>query len=177
MRIVSGKYKNRNIIAPIGEHTRPSSDRTRESIFNVLAPYVYDANVLDIFSGSGALAIEAYSRGAKKITLIDNDDNAISCIRQNIKNLNITSYNIIKDDYKIISSLNEKFDIIILDPPYKLDVFDEIFSLIIENNLLEDYGVIVYESNKEHTLADKYENFRLKTYKYGIAFVNVLFKK
>lgn len=176
MRIVAGKYKNRNIIAPTGDHTRPSSDRTRESIFNILAPYLYDANVLDIFSGSGALAIEAYSRGAKKITLIDNDNNAISCINQNIKNLMVDNYNIIQDDFKIIATLNEKFDIILLDPPYNLDVFDQIFDIIKENNLLSDYGVIVYESNKEHTLKDNYDGFRLKTYKYGIAYVNVLFK-
>ena len=176
MRIVAGKYKNRNIIAPLGDHTRPSSDRTRESIFNILAPYLYDANVLDIFSGSGALAIEAYSRGAKKITLIDNDNNAISCIKQNIKNLMVDNYNIIQDDYKVIATLNEKFDIILLDPPYNLDVFDQIFDMINKNNLLSDYGVIVYESNKEHTLKDNYDGFRLKTYKYGIAFVNVLFK-
>ena len=137
MRIVAGKHKNRNLVAPNGLNTRPTSDKTRESIFNIISPYIYESNVLDIFAGSGALAIEALSRGAKKITLIDSDENAIKAIKENINNIKENDKaNIIYDDYKIISSLNERYDIILLDPPYKLDVFDEIFEYIINGNLL-----------------------------------------
>lgn len=177
MRIVAGIYKNKNIVAPSGEHTRPTSDKTRESIFNIIAPYIVDSNVLDIFSGSGALGLEALSRGAKKVTLIDNDINAINCIKENINNLKANDkVKVIQDDYKVIKSLNEKFDVILFDPPYKLEVFDEIFNLIKEHSLLNEYGVIVYESNKENSLTGEYDGFKLKVYKYGIAFVNVLFK-
>ena len=177
MRIVAGKYKNKTINAPSGLHTRPTLDKTRESIFNIIAPYIFDSNVLDIFSGSGALAIEALSRGAKMITLIDNDDNAIKVINENISSIKENSRAIIiKDDYKVISTLNEKYDVILLDPPYNLNVFDEIFSIIKEKQLLNDYGVIVFESDANHVLKDNYEGFKLKNYKYGIAHVSVLFK-
>ena len=112
MRIVAGKFKSRIINAPIGDNTRPSSDKTRQAIYNVIAPYVYDANVLDIFSGSGALAIEAISRGAKKATLIDNNLEAIKSINDNINNLKIQDFcNVINADYKVIKTLNEKFDL------------------------------------------------------------------
>ena len=84
MRIVAGKHRSRIINAPEGLNTRPSSDKTRESIYNIINPYVYDSNVLDIFAGSGALGLEAISRGAKQATFIDADDNAIKCIKNNI---------------------------------------------------------------------------------------------
>lgn len=176
MRIVAGIYKGRNINAPEGDSTRPTSDKTRESIFNILTGYFYDANVLDIFAGSGALGIEALSRGAKKATFIDLDNQAIKTIKGNISNLKIENATVIQNDYKIISTLNESFDLIMLDPPYKMDVFDEILKIIEDNNLLNPFGVIVYESNQEHKLDKEYEGYKLKTYKYGIAFVNILFK-
>ena len=103
MRIVGGKHRSRIINAPEGLYTRPSLDKTREAIFNIIAYYVYDANVLDIFSGSGALALEAISRGARKATLIDNNIDAIKCIKSNVELLKETDRcNIIQDDYSII---------------------------------------------------------------------------
>lgn len=178
MRIIAGKFKSRNIIAPENETTRPSSDRTREGIFNVIAPYVYSANVLDIFSGSGALAIEAISRGAKKATLIENNDIALKAINENINSLKIKDECIIlNNDYHIIETINDKFDIILLDPPYKMDVMDEILKIIEDKNLLNEYGVIVYESSANNCLKDAYKNYKLKVKKYGIAYVSFLFKQ
>ena len=81
MRIVSGKFRSRIINAPEGLNTRPSSDKTRESIFNIIAPYVYDANVLDIFAGSGAFGIECISRFAKKVYMVDKEQKAINTIK------------------------------------------------------------------------------------------------
>ena len=177
MRIIAGKFKSRIINAPIGLNTRPSSDKTRQAIFNVIAPYVYDANVLDIFSGSGALSIEAISRGAKHATMIDNSLDSIKCINNNIKTLNITSQcKVINDDYSIINSLNEKFDIILLDPPYKLDVIDNILKIIEEKKLLSDKGLIVFESDEEHSIKYEIPGYILKSKKYGIAYVSFLYK-
>ena len=103
MRIVGGKHRSRIINAPEGLNTRPSLDKTREAIFNIIAYYVYDANVLDIFSGSGALALEAISRGARKATLIDNNIDAIKCIKNNVELLKETDKcNVIHNDYSII---------------------------------------------------------------------------
>ena len=177
MRIVAGKFKSRIINAPIGDNTRPSSDKTRQAIFNVIAPYVYDANVLDIFSGSGALSIEAISRGAKKATLIDNNEDAIECINNNVSNLKINDQcQIIKDDYRCISSLNETFDIILLDPPYKLDVIDEILKIIEDKNLLSENGIIVFESDESHSIKQEINGYVIKVKKYGIAHVSFLYK-
>lgn len=179
MRIVAGKFRSRILKAPEGDNTRPSSDKTRESIFNIIAPYVYDANVLDIFAGSGALGIEAISRNAKKATFIDKDLNAINIIKENIKNLKIEDQcEVINDDYTSITSLKgNKYDVILLDPPYKLVVFEEILALIENNNLLSENGVIVYESNEANSLKNQIDGYILKTKKYGIAYVNILFKK
>lgn len=178
MRIVAGIFKSRIINAPDGLNTRPSSDKTRQAIYNVIAPYVYDANVLDIFAGSGALGLEALSRGAKKATFIDLDESAIKCINSNISMLSLKDKtNVIKGDYKQISSLKEKFDIILLDPPYKLNVIDEIIQIINQQNLLSDYGIIVYESDALHQINKEIKGFEVKVKKYGIAHVNFLYKK
>ena len=177
MRIVAGKFKSRIINAPLGDNTRPSSDKTRQAIFNVIAPYVYDANVLDIFSGSGALAFEAISRGAKKATLIDNNVDAIKCIKNNISTLKINEQcNVIYDDYKVIENLNESFDIILLDPPYKLNVIDEIIKIIEDNKLLNENGIIVFESDQEHVINYEVNGYVIKNKKYGIAHVTFLYK-
>ncbi len=178
MRIVAGKFKSRIINAPSGDNTRPSSDKTRQAIFNVIAPYVYDANVLDIFSGSGALAIEAISRGAKNATLIDNNIEAVKVIKENVKTLKIENQcNIINDDYKIITTFKEKFDIILLDPPYKMDVINEILTIIKEKDLLSDGGIVVYESDESHCIKAELDDYYLKVKKYGIAYVSFLYKK
>lgn len=178
MRIVAGKFRSRMLIAPLGNNTRPSSDKTRESIFNIIAPYIYDANVLDLFAGSGALGIEAISRGAKKALFIDNNAIAIDAINSNINNLKIDDIcEVIQNDYTYLKNItNQKFDIILFDPPYKLDVFEEILSIIEENSLLSDNGVIVYESDELHSLKKQYCNYTLKVKKYGICYVNILFK-
>ena len=178
MRIVSGKFRSRIINAPEGLNTRPSSDKTRESIFNIIAPYVYDANVLDIFAGSGALGLEAISRGASHATFIDLDDKAIKCIKSNIEILKVSEQcDVINDDYKVISTLKGKsYDLILLDPPYKLVVIDEIISLIDEHSLLSNNGIIVFESNEENSIKKDVEGYKVKVKKYGIAYVNILYK-
>ena len=176
MRIVAGKHRSRTINAPVGLNTRPSLDKTRESIFNIIAPYVYDANVLDIFAGSGALGLEAISRGAKSATFIDNNDLAIECIKSNVNLLKENDKcKVIKDDFHIISSL-ECFDIILLDPPYSLDVIDEIIQIIEANNLLSNIGIIVYESDEKHSIKKEFLGYKVKVKKYGISYVNILYK-
>lgn len=176
MRIVAGKHRSRTINAPIGLNTRPSLDKTRESIFNIIAPYIYDANVLDIFAGSGALGLEAISRGAKSATFIDNNDSAINCIKSNIDLLKENDKcTVLKDDFHIISSLG-CFDIILLDPPYSLDVIDEIIEIIEKNNLLSNIGIIVYESDEKHSIKKDISGYNLKVKKYGISYVNILYK-
>ncbi|MCI5746140.1 MAG: 16S rRNA (guanine(966)-N(2))-methyltransferase RsmD [Erysipelotrichaceae bacterium] len=178
MRIVAGRYKSRLLIAPNNTNTRPTSDRAREAIFNIIAPYVLNSNVLDVFAGSGALGLEAISRGASNVTFIDIDNSAILAIKENAKNLNVLNQCIIiNDDYHILNNMKcTPFDIILLDPPYALNVIDEFVEMIVNNNLLSPKGVIVYESDVTHKLNKEFKGFTLKVKKYGIAYVNVLFK-
>ena len=176
MRIVSGKYRSRIIKAPENNLTRPTSDIVRESLFNVINGKCINANCIDIFAGSGALGIEALSRGAKKCVFIDNNYLAIKTINENLNSLKEQNYKIYKADYHIIKKLNEKFDIIFLDHHYKLKVFSLIFDLIIKKDLLNCNGLIIYESDKTGALDDNFEGFEFKKYIYRDTVINILKK-
>ena len=177
MRIVSGKYRSRIIKAPNNDCTRPTADKARQGIFNCLQFYIASSNILDLFAGSGAYGIEALSRNAKFVTFIDNDALAIQAINENLNNLNVEKekYEIIKDDYKCIENLQKKFDIIFLDPPYKMTIFDTFLDIVEKNKLLNNNGIIVYECDKDlDFINDKYF---IKKYKYGIAYVYIFISK
>ena len=127
---------------------------------------LYDFVVLDVFGGSGALSLEAISRGAKKAYILDNNLEAIEIIKKNAKNLNsMKELSILYGDYKqIIKGFvgNVKFDLIFLDPPFKLKVIDELVQYIIDNDLLNDEGYIVCEYPKEDIVQTEYECLRVK---------------
>ena len=122
MRIISGKFKSRKLAAPKGDTTRPTSDRARESLFNVLQNLVdfEGMSVLDLFAGSGAFAFEALSRGASHATLIEQNRKVIETINENVKVLGVGSQlDIIqKDVYKWIETTSAQYDLIFADPPY-----------------------------------------------------------
>ncbi len=123
MRIISGKFKNRLLIAPKGKDTRPTSTMLRESLFNICQSLIEDAHFLDLFAGSGSMGIEAMSRGAKSVTFIENSYEAIKCIQTNLHALQIQSHcTVIQGDvYQKLRQLIKKeqqFDLIYVDPPY-----------------------------------------------------------
>lgn len=156
MRIIAGKYRAKVINSPKTEKTRPTLDRVKEAMFNILTPYINDANVLDLFSGTGNLAIEAMSRGANFAWLNDKENVAISTIISNVeltklKNcVKITKKDFIKS-LKQIEALNLSFDIIFLDPPYDSMLAIQALKYISDSkNILSKYGVIVYETDKNY---------------------------
>ena len=174
IRIVAGKYRHRVLKFPSLETTRPTKDVVREALFSSLGEKIYNASILDLFSGSGSLAIEAISRGAKKGICVDKDKQSVNIIKDNIRTLGIDNISIINDDYKnALSNFDEKFDIIFLDPPYKMDVYQEILDNVMSLNLLNDFGIIVMESDHELSLINSY-SFKLKTYKYGKSYITIL---
>ena len=123
MRIIAGKARRTNLITPEGSHTRPTSDRIKETLFNMLQQELYDVSFLDIFSGSGGIALEALSRGAKEAVMIDNDSEAVRCIKENIKRTHFEDVaRVLKMDavsaLKKLELTGNKFDIIFMDPPY-----------------------------------------------------------
>ena len=154
MRIIAGKYKAKVINSPKTEKTRPTLDRVKEAMFSILNPYIEDSNVLDLFSGTGNLGIEAISRGAKFAWLNDKENVAISTIISNIELTNSKScVKITKKDFikclKQIQGLEMTFDIIFLDPPYDSKLAIETLKYISDNKeILSKDGIIVYETDK-----------------------------
>ena len=156
MRIIAGKYRAKVINSPKTDKTRPTLDRVKEALFNIINPYIVDANVLDLFSGTGNLGIEAISRGAKFAWLNDKENIAISTIISNVE-LTCTKscVKITKKDYakclKQIQGLNLTFDIIFLDPPYDSTLAVDTLNYISESkNILSKDGIIVYETDKNY---------------------------
>ena len=173
MRIIAGKYKAKVINSPKTEKTRPTLDRLKEAMFSILIPYTLDANVLDLFSGTGNLGLESISRGAKFAWLNDSSNIAISTIISNVELTNAkTCVKITKKDYikclRQIQNQNMYFDIIFLDPPYDSKFAIETLKYISENkNILAKDGIIVYETDKNYMtklekkgikLADEFSN-------------------
>lgn len=153
MRIISGKYKGKNLNGFNIEGTRPTMDRVKESLFGMIQTYIPDSIVLDLFAGSGALGLEAVSNGAKECYLIDNNIEAIKTIKENSQNFE-EQLNIIHIDYKkFLKTTDKKFDIIFLDPPYKEKQLDTSLRIIEERGLLNENGIVIceYEIGEPHT--------------------------
>jgi 16S rRNA (guanine(966)-N(2))-methyltransferase RsmD len=167
MRIIAGKYRNRKLMTLDGLATRPTIERTKQAIFNSLGQFFHNGEItLDIFGGSGALSLESLSRGAKKAYIIDSSPDAIAIIKKNAEMLRVTGdLEIIKGDYKeILPNMvgKMKFDVIFLDPPFRMKVIDELITYIINNKLIQIGGMIVAEYPKIDIIRKNYEELTLK---------------
>ncbi len=179
MRIVAGKLKSRQIQAPKGKNTRPTSDRVKESLFNILGMSVCDAHCLDLSARSGNLGIEALSRGAKSCVFVDVDKEAIQTIQNNIKTLQLQADSqIIHADYRqALKRFQTPFDLIFLDPPYRYTIIEELLDEIETKKLLTEKGIIVYESDVDKQIQmDFLRGYQIKKYQYGDTILNI-FKK
>ena len=172
MRIVGGKYRHRQIIYPNDmEHTRPTKDRIREAIFSAIGD-ITNYEALDLYAGSGAMGLEALSRGAKRCAFVDISNIAIKTIKDNISNLKINEqeYLLIKDkDINALKTFKDKgikFDIVFLDPPYEQGDYQAIVDILIKDNLLSDNYIVVIEANREVTL-ENIEYSKKRDYHYG----------
>lgn len=148
MRIIGGSFKGRKLKEPSDEKIRPTSDKVKESLFNILGQRLDGLKVLDLFSGSGALGIEAASRGAEEVVFCDKDIKSVRLTEENLA--------LIKSNFKVINAdcftavkmlENKKFDIIFCDPPYRDDFSERLLKDFSENGLLADDGIIVYETS------------------------------
>lgn len=147
MRVISGRYKGREIKGYNIDGTRPTMDRIKESLFASIQNYVKGSVCLDLFAGSGSLGIEALSEGALSCYFVDNNKIVIDTLKQNITKLKVEEdYFLIKKDYvEALKTFDIKFDIIFLDPPYHFNMMNNAIDLIIQNDLLNDGGIIVCE--------------------------------
>ena len=152
MRVVAGKYRGKNLASPKDESVRPTTTRIKETLFNVLQGYVSGATVLDLFAGSGALGIECISRGASDVTFVDRSKDSIALVYQNLKGID-GNYKVVNADFSsaLRSSYvsGKKFDLIFLDPPYATNLAELAIELIIQLDLLNEDGIIVFEHGAE----------------------------
>ena len=177
MKIISGKYKGRVLKGFDITGTRPTMDRVKESLFGTIQSYVPGSVVLDLFAGSGNLGIEALSEGASFAYLVDSNSKAIKVVKENINNIGITDIEVIHSDYKeALKSFNNKFDLIFLDPPYNTDYIEKSIKLIEDNNLLNDDGIIVCESDEIDKIIYSDVFKKVKEKKYGDKYIVLLQK-
>jgi len=165
MRVIAGRHRSRLLIEVNSESTRETKDRIKEAIFNSIGPYFHDETVLDLFSGSGSLGIEALSRGAQRTTFIDDYYLAIKTIKQNIANLGLELESIVykTSSFDFLQKAESSYDLIFLDPPYNLKEIDNIIALIAERKLLNEDGKIVCLYDKFNSV--KKENNGIIEYK------------
>ena len=179
MRVISGTARGKKLNSLEGMQTRPTLDRVKESIFNILQFNLKESKVLDLFSGSGALAIEALSRGAKSAVLCDNSYDAITIINKNLKETKLDEKaKVINEDYihamQNLSEESNKFDIIFLDPPYKSNYIIKSIKNIIELDLLKNDGIIVAETDDKNKIEEIKNIKEIEVYderKYGTVLI------
>jgi 16S rRNA (guanine(966)-N(2))-methyltransferase RsmD len=184
MRVIGGKFKGLKLMPPNDLGIRPTSDRLKEALFSILESKKYNINinnssVIDICSGTGALGIEALSRGANKIYFIDQESKSIQIIQKNISKLKINNEDkifikVIKDkSTKALKKINHVFDIVLIDPPYKTKIIEETLQDLKNYNLIKTHSYIFAESsNAEIFDFNGYE--LLDTKKYGKSKLTIL---
>jgi 16S rRNA (guanine966-N2)-methyltransferase len=146
VRIIAGTHRGHKISAPAGTDTRPTSDRVRENVFNILGP-VDDAVVLDLYAGSGALGLEALSRGAAQAVFVDRDPDAVRVIEHNLDKLRLRATVLRQDAVAALAGEKRKYDLVFVDPPY--DMYTELEPKLALHlpGLLAEEGVVVVETD------------------------------
>ncbi len=153
MKVTSGKFKGRVLNDNPFDHIRPTADMVKQAIFNKLFEKIEGAKALDLFCGTGALGIEAISRGAKEVVFVDKDKNSINLTLSNLKKLNLSPRIIHLDYADALRKLSgEKFDLIFIDPPYKSNLYENAIKLIHQYSLLQQEGIIICEHERNEKI-------------------------
>ena len=170
MRVVAGSARGTVLKTPEGMLTRPTADRVKEAVFSILHFDVQDAQVLDLFGGTGQLGIEALSRGAQSATFVDQAEPACRLIKENLRRTKLENAGkVVRSDYmEYLSRCREEYDIILLDPPYAEVFLENALKCITEIDILQSGGIIVAERPLGKELPWDFPGFtRSKDYKYG----------
>lgn len=176
IRITGGTYRSRMLETPSSGLTKPTMDKVRAAVFNALGYEIKNKKVLDLFSGSGSYGFEALSRNASFVTFVDNQKEAVEIIKKNGTSLEENRFEaIFSDSLSYLENTKQQFDIVFVDPPYKLDVYQNVLDLLEQNNLLTKDGIIVLESENELDI-DENNYKKVKQYNYGLAKIYILRK-
>ena len=173
LRVISGKARGLKLDSPKNQDVRPTTDRVKESLFNIINPYIRESNILDLFAGTGSLGIECLSRGAKNCVFVDKSKDSINIIKSNVKKARVENESTIlnvdfKDAVKRLSNQNQKFDVIFMDPPYYENMFIECLKIIDELNLLYEDGIIIVEHDTKDLFDESIGNLvKSRDKKYG----------
>lgn len=159
MRVISGGARGTKLYSLEGLDTRPTLDRVKESLFNIIMSKIPDSQVLDLFAGSGAIGIECASRGAKKVVFCDKSKRAIDIINKNLNKTNLIDKSVVvNSDFKaLLNTTKNKFDLIFIDPPYATNLAIESVQEIIKLNLISSEGTIILETDDEVKLIKQIE--------------------
>lgn len=174
MRVIAGSAKRIQLITPEGLNTRPTTDRIKETLFNMIQDYLLDARFLDLFSGSGAIGIEAISRGAKEVVFVENSNAALDAISTNLKKTGLEEKaQVLSMDYmgalKVLEGRKEAFDVIFMDPPYDQYFERNVLEYLSASDMLHEETLIIFEASlktdTEYTKTLGYEIYKIKEYK------------
>ncbi|MBE7075624.1 MAG: 16S rRNA (guanine(966)-N(2))-methyltransferase RsmD [Clostridiales bacterium] len=160
MRVDAGIYKGRRLVENKYDHIRPTTDKVRQALFVKLQFFVPEKRVLDLFCGTGAMGIEALSRGASEVVFVDKDARSVEMTKANLKNLKINNKVFKCDALVFLEKCDKQFDLIILDPPYKSGLYEKVLDKIYEKELLAEDGIIVCE----HATEDVFEDGKFKVF-------------
>ncbi len=170
MRVITGRAKGVSLATPDGVLTRPTSDRVKEALFSIVQFDLPGAKILDLFGGTGQLGIEALSRGAASAVFVDSREDACRLIRENLRRTKLQEEGkVVRCDYlEYLKRCNERFDIIILDPPYAEVFLENALKMLTEIDILQSGGIIIAERPLGKQLPWDFEGFtRSRDYKYG----------
>ena len=168
MRVITGTARGRRLETLEGLDVRPTTDKVKESIFNIVQFDVKDSCVLDLFAGSGQLGIEALSRGAASATFVDSSSRALSVVRRNLEHTGLADTASLKNmgATQFLTHTSDTFDLAFLDPPYRKQILDEVLPLLIPH--MSDRGTVVCESSREEELPETVGSYgKYREYQYG----------
>ena len=174
MRVIAGKARRLQLKTPEGFDTRPTTDKTKETLFNILNPYLADSDFLDLFSGSGAIGIEALSRGAKYAAFAEDNKTALECIRANLKTTKLEEHaevigHTALEAIRALEVRGKVFDVIFMDPPYNNLLEKEVLLALQNSNIIYCDTIIVVEAslktNFDYLDGSKFHIFKRKEYK------------
>ncbi len=168
MRVITGSARGTRLNAPEGMDVRPTTDKVKESIFNIVQFELPDREILDLFAGSGQLGIEALSRGAAHATFVDSSERSLKFVRENLEKTHLTEKATVRkaECRQFLSTTRDTFDVAFLDPPYRKQMLDTVLPLLVPH--MSEGGVILCETAAEEELPETVENFKVyKEYRYG----------